>query len=151
MVQVTIEVDVSKFANFKDKVPLIQEKGLDYASQGMIRPLMLNSPVDTGLLRQWFAEEHGTDEVHIRSPAKYARIVNDGYDGRIYPSGKALVFKPGKKHGNIPVQTKGKFKGFAVFASVKGQKGQHFVEKSIEETKGQLQGFFIKAVREVLQ
>ena len=151
MVKVTIEVDTSKLTGMKDKIPEVQQRGLNYASQGMIRPLMLNSPVDTGLLRQWFAEDYGPDEVHIRSPAKYARIVNDGYDGRIYPSGKALVFKPGKKYGNIPVQTKGKFKGYAVFASVKGQKGQHFVEKSIEETKGQLQGFFIKAIREVLQ
>lgn len=145
MVQVTIEVDVSKFANFKEKVPLIQEKGLEYASQGMIRPLMINSPVDTGLLRQWFAEEYGPDEVHIRSPAAYAKFVNDG-TGPIFPSGKALKFKPGKKWKG-PV---GK-DGFVFLKYSMGQEGQHFVEKSIEETKGQLQGFFIKAVREVLQ
>jgi len=145
MVQVTIDVDVSKLQGLTDKVPLIQERGLEYASQSMIRSLMLNSPVDTGLLRQWFAEDIGTDEVHIRSPAKYARFVNDG-TGPIFPSGKALKFKPGKKW-NGPV---GK-DGFVFLKYSKGQPGQHFVEKSIDEVKPQLQGFFIKAIREVLQ
>ena len=34
---------------------------------------------------------------------------------------------------------------------IKGQKGQRFVERSIEQTQGQIGNFFIKAVREVLK
>jgi len=150
MVQVTIDVDASGLENLSpDKITDAKRKGLDYASQEMVRVLQRNSPVDHGVLKSWFIDSITDDEATIHTPAKYAQIVNDGYDGYIYPGGKALVFVPSSKY-NIPVQTKGKFKGKAVFTKVRGQKGQHFVEKSIDDVEGRLDGYFLKALSEVL-
>ena len=137
MVKVTIEMGVFKL-NLAEKMPQIKERGLQYATQGMIRALMINSPVDTGHLRQWAATDISSDEVHIRSPAKYAKFVNDGTRPyTIHPVNKQALFWPGADH---PVK----------FVNHPGIKGQHFVEDSINDVKPQLDGFFMKAIREVL-
>lgn len=145
MVKVTLTVDRSKMQNVSEKIPEIRRKGLQYSGQGMIRNLKINSPVDHGLLRSWFFSNISTDQVEIQTPAKYAPYVNDGtgiygpYNTPIYSKviGKPLAFNIGGKM----VYTK----------MIKGQKGQHFVERSIEQTQDKLGGYFIKAVREVLK
>ena len=145
MVKVTISVDSSKMQNISQHIPEIRKKGLNYAGQGMIRNLMINSPVDHGLLKQWFVANQDDNEIEIRSPAKYAAFVNDGtgiygpYKTPIYSKtvGKPLAFQVGGKM----VYTK----------MIRGQRGQKFVEKSIEQTQGKLANYFIKAVREVLK
>lgn len=145
MVKVRISVDSSKMQNVSEHLPAIRKKGLNYAGQGMVRQLQLNSPVDTGYLKSWFFSESTEDEIEIRSPAHYAKFVNDGtgiygpYKTPIYNKviGKPLAFQVGGKM----VYTK----------MIKGQKGQKFVEKSIRQTEGKLGGYFIKAVREVLK
>lgn len=144
MVKVHITVDPSKMQNISQHIPEIRKKGLKYAGQGMIRNLMINSPVDHGLLKQWFVANQSDDEIEIRTPAKYAPFVNDGtgiygpYKTPIYSKtiGKPLAFQVGGKM----VYTK----------MIRGQRGQKFVEKSIEQTQDKLAGYFIKAVREVL-
>ena len=145
MVKVTISVDSSKMQNISQHIPEIRKKGLNYAGQGMIRNLMINSPVDHGLLKQWFVANQDDNEIEIRSPAKYAAFVNDGtgiygpYKTPIYSKtvGKPLAFQVGGKM----IYTK----------MIRGQRGQKFVEKSIEQTQGKLANYFIKAVREVLK
>lgn len=145
MVKVIIKVDSSKVQNISQKMPEIRKKGLNYAGQGMLRNLMINSPVDHGLLRSWFFSNVSDSEIEIRTPASYAPYVNDGtgiygpYKTPIYSKtiGKPLAFQVGGKM----VYTR----------MIRGQKGQHFVEKSINQTQEKLGNYFIKAVREVLQ
>ncbi len=151
MVKVTITVDETAYKSISEKLPEIKRKGLRYVGQEMLRNLSLNSPVDHGLLRQWFFFRTSDNEIEIRSPAEYAVYVNDGtgvYAGKglIKPKkGKALAFKPGKKW-NGPVNKD----GYAFLRYSKGQKGQKFVEKSMKETQSKLESLFIKAIGEVL-
>lgn len=153
MVTVKILIDESKLTNLGEQIPKVKEKGLELSSQYMINRLQKNSPVDHGVLKGWFAYDYAPgEEVKIRSPAEYVHFVNYGtgiYNGGsiIKPkNGKFLVFKPGKKWKG-PVSKK----GLVFLRSSKGQEGQHFVEKSIDEVSEKLGGLFIKAVREVLK
>ena len=151
MVKVVITVDDSKIKNLSEKLPEIKKEGLSLTGQGMLSELMKNSPVDHGLLKQWFIFHQTDDEIDIRSPAQYAKYVNDGtgiYKGGsiIRPKkGKFLVFKPGKKW-NGPV---GK-KGLVFLRWSRGQKGQKFVEKSMAATQQRIGDYFKIAVRNVL-
>lgn len=155
MVKVTITVDKSQLPHLSEKMPEIAKRGLHLAGQGLLGELTKNSPVDNGLLRQWFIETMTDSEIHIKTPAGYAKWVNDGtgvYNGGgiIRPkNGKFLVFKPGKKW-NGPVTQSGKLKGFVVLRYSRGQRGQKFVEKSIEATRARIGGYFKIAIREVL-
>ena len=152
MVKVIVKVDDSAFKKISENLPLIKSKGLKYTSMEMLRNLSLNSPVDHGLLRQWFFFNTSTDQIEIRSPAQYAKFVNDGTgiyvgNGLIKPkSGKALAFKAGPKWKG-PVNKE----GYAFLKYSKGQKGQKFVEKSITQTQSKLQQLFIKAINEVIK
>jgi hypothetical protein len=160
MVQVSIDIDKNKFKGFgADKIKEIEEKGLKYVGQDLLRNLQKNSPVDTGHLRKWAVIGgfgRGT-LIDIRSPAIYGVFVNDGtgiYGPRgqiIRPKkGKFMVFKPGKKWKG-PVVKSGKFKGKVVLQYSRGQKGQKFVEKSIGQTQEKIGSLFISAIRDVMQ
>ena len=139
MVQVTISVDTSAFQNLSsDKVTEAKAKGMEYATQEMVRVLMRNSPVDHGLLKSWFIESMTEDEAHIKSPASYARAVNDGYDPYVIePVNKKALYWEGLDH---PVK-RVNHPGFA---------GLHFVEDSISDVEGRLGDYFLKALSEVL-
>ena len=140
MVSITVEVDTSalteKFS--PEKWEEAKLKGMEYATQEMIRVLMENSPVDHGLLKSWFIDTFSSEEASIKSPAEYARYVNDGTGPyTITPnSAKALYWEgadyPVKKveHPRIA--------------------GQHFVENSINDVSGRLDGYFLRAISEVL-
>ena len=151
MVQVTVDVDTSMFENLSpDSVREAQSLGLSYAAQEMVRVLMLNSPVDHGLLKGWFIESLTDEEAVIRTPAAYAQYVNDGtqpyiiepkgiglfHAGQQLTKGAALYWE-GAEH---PVKR----------VHHPGIKGQHFVEKSIDDVDGRLDGYFLKALSEVL-
>ena len=152
MVKVIIDVDDSQYNSISEKLPQIKERGLKLTGQDMLRNLGLNSPVDHGLLRQWFFASTSPEQIEIRTPAKYAIFPNDGtgiYNGGsiIKPkSGKALRFKPGPKWKG-PVNEE----GYAFLKYSKGQKGQHFVEKSIKQTQGKIQDIFLKTISEVVK
>ena len=152
MVKVNITVDASAYTKISEQLPEIKSRGLKYVGQEMLRNLSLNSPVDHGLLRQWFFFNTSADHIEIRSPAAYAIFVDQGTGiyGRgnvIRPKrGKALAFKAGPKW-NGPVNKD----GYAFLKYSKGQKGQKFVEKSIEQTQAKLDQLFIKAINEVIQ
>ncbi len=138
MVQVTMELDTSKLTDKLGKVKEVQRLGLDYATQGMVSTLMQNSPVKHGLLKSWFVESITDDEAHIKTPAAYAQYVNDGTAPYIItPSSKQALFWEGADH---PVK----------LVHHPGITGQHFVENSIDQIEPQLQGFFLKALYEVI-
>ena len=152
MVKVKIGVDASAYTKISEKLPEVKRRGLKYVGQEMLRNLSLNSPVDHGLLRQWFFFNTSDDNIEIRSPATYAIFVDQGTG--IYGSGnlikpkrgKALAFKAGQKWKG-PVNKD----GYAFLKYSKGQKGQKFVEKSIKQTQAKLDQLFIKAINEVIQ
>lgn len=140
MVQVTVDIDVSSVLSklSQDKVTEVKRLGLEYASQEMVRTLMMNSPVDHGLLKSWFIDSIDDSEAHIKTPAEYAVMVNDGTKPHVIEpvSAKALYWE-GADH---PVKR--------VYHP--GTQGQHFVENSISDVEGRLNDYFLKALEEVL-
>ena len=149
MVQVTVSVDFGPTLQnlSSDKVNEVKYKGLDYASQEMVRVLMQNTSdgdprVIHGVLKSWFVESLTEDEAHIKSQAKYARWVNDGHPqqpGRYIPgtwNGDIFEYDPKSKTGMV-------LKADYV-------EGRHFVEDSIDDVQGRLDGYFLKALSEVL-
>ncbi len=145
MVTVQVTVDKSKLINLDEKIPLIRKKGLNNVSQFMINRLQKNSPVDHGLLKQWFPYEVTDDVVKIKSPAGYAKYVNDGTG--IYGPYKTPIYS---KHIGTPLAFQ--VGGAMVYTRmIKGQKPQKIVERSIKETEDRLDNLFIKTVMEVLQ
>ena len=140
MVQVTVDVDTGNLTEMlgEHKAKQVQRLGLDYASQEMIRVLMINSPVDHGLLKMWHISEQTDEEVHIRSPASYAQMVNDGTSPHwIYPVNKKALYWKGAVH---PVK----------YVYHPGTTGQHFVEDSISDVEGRLSDYFLRALSEVM-
>lgn len=139
MVTITIDADTSALTDklAPSTIDRVKRQGLEYSAQELIRVLMMNSPVDHGLLKMWHISEQSDDEIHIRSPALYARYVNDGT--RIHwvepKSAKAL-------HWDGKYFSKGHYVG--------GITGRHFIEDSIDDVSGRLDGYFLKALQEVL-
>ena len=129
MVKIIIPSNPTKIANLSQHIPEIRKKGLNYTSQCMIANLKKNSPVDHGLLRSWFFSNISDSQVTIKTPAIYAPYVNDGtgiygpYKTPIYSKsiGKPLAFEIGGQMIYVKM--------------IRGQKGQHFVERSIEQTQ----------------
>ena len=152
MVQVTVDVDTSTILDklSPDKAVQVQSKVVNLAAQDLVRNLMMNSPVDHGLLKSWFIDSIDDSEAHIKTPAEYAVYVNDGtrphiiepkgiglfHAGQQLTKGAALYWE-GAEH---PVRR----------VHHPGIKGQHFVEKSIDDVQGRLDGYFLKALQEVL-
>ena len=126
-----MEVNLSD--NLKNMGGLSKEiitRGLNLTSQDLIRNLMINSPVDHGLLKQWAVTSQSDVEITIQSPAEYAAAQNYGTDPYvILPKNKKALFWPGADH---PVK----------MVKHPGLKGKHFVEDSIEATSARIQEFF---------
>ena len=146
MVRVNVKVDIKHLPNFEHKTTEIQERSLNLISQTLLRNLVKNSPVVHGVLNKWAFINEGSNPITIRSPAEYTRYVNDG-TGMIYPKNrKALRFKPTKKwNGKIGKD------GYVYLRYSRGQKGQKFVEKSIQQTRAKVEGLVIKATREAFK
>ena len=143
MVQVVITVN-NNLPNLSEKMPEIQQKGLNLTGQGMLRELKQKSPVDHGLLRSWFFANMSQSEITIQTPAKYAKYVNDGTG--IYGPYKTPIIHPtiGKKFAF-------EANGQMIFTNmIRGQKGQKFVERSIEATQQRITEYFMIAIKEVL-
>ena len=140
MVQVTVDMDVSEITKDlnPEQLQQVKRKGLEYTSQEMVRTLMMNSPVDHGVLKSWFIESISDDEAHIKTPAKYARFVNDGTSPHIIrPVYKKALYWQGASH---PVK----------MVHHPGIKGRHFVEDSIETVQAKADDYFLRALSEVL-
>ena len=121
-----------------DKLTEAKQKGLEYSSQELIRVLMRNSPVDHRLLKSWFLESLSSDEAVIKSPAEYAQWVNDGTQPyTITPTSKKALYWEGADH---PVRV----------VHHPGIKARHFVEDSLDDVNGRLDGYFLRAINEVM-
>ena len=140
MVQVTVDMDISEIISDlnPEQVTQVKRKGLEYTSQEMVRTLMMNSPVDHGLLKQWFIDSIDDSEAHIKTPAEYAFYVNYGTSPHmIYPTNKKMLYWEGADH---PVP----------YVVHPGTSPTLFVENSIEETELRMDEFFLSALQEVL-
>ena len=138
MVEVTVDIDLSQLNGNFEKFPEAKALGLDYAAQEMVRTLQSNSPVDHGLLKQWFIESLTDEEAVIRTPAEYAAYVNYGTRPHfIYPSNKKMLYWDGADH---PVP----------YVVHPGTSPTLFIENSISDVEGRLAGYFLKALEEVL-
>ena len=96
----------------------------------------MNSPVDHGLLKQWFIDSLTDTEAHIKSPAEYAIYQDQGTKAHmIRPvNRKALHWEGG---------------GFSKGHMVSGIKGKHFVEQSFNQLQPLVMGYFLRAFEEV--
>ena len=140
MASFTIDISTSDLTTrlSPDKLTEAKAKGLEYSSQELIRVLMRNSPVDHGLLKSWFVESMTSDEAVIKSPAEYAQWVNDGTQPyTITPNSKKALYWEGADH---PVRV----------VHHPGIKGRHFVEDSLNDVNGRLDGYFLRAISEVM-
>lgn len=140
MASFTIDIDTSGLTSklSPDKVSQAKQKGLEYSSQELIRVLMRNSPVDHGLLKSWFIDSLSSDEAVIKSPAEYAEWVNDGTRPyTITPTNKKALYWEGADH---PVKV----------VHHPGIKARHFVEDSLADVNGRLDGYFLRAISEVM-
>ena len=138
MVQVTVSVDLNGLSDKFSRFPEAKAKGLEYATQEMVRVLMMNSPVDHGLLKSWFIDSITEDEAHIKSPAEYASYVNDGTGPYVIePVNRQALYWDGADH---PVKR----------VHHPGIRGRHFVEESIDDVNGRLDEYFLKALSEVM-
>lgn len=106
--------------------------------------LKRNTPIDTGRLRgNYQYERSGTGIYKITNNVNYVMMVNDG-TGIYGPSGKPIEPVTAK----CLMFTVG---GSTIFRrSVKGQKGQGFVEKSIGEAESNAQSLARIAVDRIL-
>ena len=140
MASFTIYVDPSSVTSklSPDKWGQAKEQGMKYVSEELIRVLERNSPVDHGVLKKWFSEALGSDEAVIKSPAEYAQWVNDGTQPyTITPTSKKALYWEGADH---PVKV----------VHHPGIRGRHFVEDSLNDVNGRLDGYFLKAISEVM-
>ena len=140
MASFTIDINTSDLTTrlSPDKLTQAKEKGLEYSSQELIRVLMRNSPVDHGLLKSWFLDSLSSDEAVIKSPAEYAQWVNDGTQPyTITPTSKKALYWEG---ADYPVKV----------VHHPGIKGRHFVEDSLADVNGRLDGYFLRAISEVM-
>ena len=140
--KVEIIVNTSQYQALGPKMDDVIKRGVDYTAKYTIERLQVNSPIDTGYLKGWFRYKETESMVDIRSPAHYAGWVNDGHPqqpGRFIPGtwkGDKFRYDRNAKTGMVLKKS-----------HVEGKK---FVEKSIDATKGRIDGFFIKAINEVL-
>ena len=153
MASFTIDINTSDLTTrlSPDKVAQAKQKGLEYSSQELVRVLMRNSPVDHGLLKSWFLDSLSSDEAVIKSPAEYAQWVNDGtrpyiirpkFDGvvaggQLHNVGRSALYWEGADH---PV----------TIVHHPGIKARHFVEDSLADVNGRLDGYFLRAISEVM-
>lgn len=137
MVEITFDLDTSPVGKLPGKFEKAKALGLKYAAQDMTRFLMQNSPVDHGLLRQWFIESIDDEQATIKSPAKYAIYQDQGTRPYlIYPNKKKALFWAGAEH---PVK----------FVAHPGIEGKHFVQNSFEQLQPLVPGYWMKALEEV--
>ena len=101
MVEITVDMDTSALMDklSPDKATEINSKIVNLAAQDLVRNLMINSPVDHGLLKSWFIESIDDSEAHIKTPAEYAAAVNYGTSPHmIYPSNAQALYWDGADH-----------------------------------------------------
>ena len=151
MVQITVELDTSGIGKLGSMPREATPKALSYAAQDMTRFLQINSPVDHGVLQQWFIDSLTDTEAHIKSPAEYAIYQDQGTRPHmIRPvNAKALHWEgTGTFYAGGLYHSHG-YGGFSKGHMVGGIQGRHFVDRSFEQLQPLVPGYFLKALEEV--
>ena len=131
---VQIDVDLSQLHDLSEMTRDMKKRGMQLTAQDLLNNLMRTSPYRHGLLSSWFKAAESEDSITIKSPAYYARWVNDGHSqrpGRFIPGswkGGEFEYNPKSKTGMVLK------KSFVP--------GQHFVEKSMKATSSRIPEFF---------
>ena len=135
--ELTLEIDTSGIGKLPGKWQQAKARGLNESAQTLVRFLMQNSPVDHGLLKQWFIESIDDEEAHIKSPAEYAIYQDQGTSPYLIQSKRpgGYLFWEGADH---PVKT----------VHHPGIKAKHFVQQSLDELSPLAPGFFLRALEE---
>ena len=135
--ELTLEIDTSGIGKLPGKWQQAKARGLNESAQTLVRFLMQNSPVDHGLLKQWFIESIDDEEAHIKSPAEYAIYQDQGTSPYLIQSKRpgGYLFWEGADH---PVKT----------VHHPGIKAKHFVQQSLDELSLLAPGFFLRALEE---
>ena len=138
--EITVEYDLTNIGRLPEKWQRAKAQGLNYSAQTMTRFLMQNSPVDHGLLKQWFIESLDDEEAHIKSPAEYAVYQDQGTRPHMIRPVNAQALFWGAYNGKKPIMSKGHM--------VRGIQGKHFVDQSFNELTPLVPGYFLKALEE---
>ena len=135
--ELTLEIDTSGIGKLPGRWQQAKARGLNESAQTLVRFLMQNSPVDHGLLKQWFIESIDDEEAHIKSPAEYAIYQDQGTAPYLIESRwwNGYLFWECADH---PVKT----------VHHPGIKAKHFVQQSLEELSPLAPGFFLRALEE---
>jgi hypothetical protein len=135
--ELTLEIDTSGIGKLPGRWEQAKARGLNESAQTLVRFLMENSPVDHGLLKQWFIESIDEEQATIKSPAEYAIYQDQGTPPYMIQSRKpnGYLFWEGADH---PVKT----------VHHPGIKAKHFVQQSLDELSPLAPGFFLRALEE---
>ena len=135
--ELTLEIDTSGIGKLPGKWQQARARGLNESAQTLVRFLMQNSPVDHGLLKQWFIESIDEEQAVIKSPAEYAIYQDQGTSPYLIQSKRpgGYLFWEGADH---PVKT----------VHHPGIKAKHFVQQSLDELSPLAPGFFLRALEE---
>ena len=135
--EITLEIDTSGIGKLPGRWEQARARGLNESAQTLVRFLMQNSPVDHGLLKQWFIESIDDEEARIKSPAEYAIYQDQGTSPYLIQSKRpgGYLFWEGADH---PVKT----------VHHPGIKAKHFVQQSLDELSPLAPGFFLRALEE---
>ena len=135
--EITLEIDTSGIGKLPGRWEQAKARGLNESAQTLVRFLMQNSPVDHGLLKQWFIESMDDEQAVIKSPAEYAIYQDQGTSSYLIQSKRpgGYLYWEGAEH---PVKT----------VHHPGIKAKHFVQQSLDELSPLAPGFFLRALEE---
>jgi hypothetical protein len=135
--ELTLEIDTSSIGKLPGRWEQAKARGLNESAQTLVRFLMQNSPVDHGLLKQWFIESIDEEQATIKSPAEYAIYQDQGTQPYMIQSRKpnGYLFWEGADH---PVKT----------VHHPGIRAKHFVQQSLDELSPLAPGYFLRALEE---
>jgi hypothetical protein len=135
--EITLEIDTSGIGKLPGRWEQAKARGLNESAQTLVRFLMQNSPVDHGLLKQWFIESMDDEQAVIKSPAEYAIYQDQGTSPYLIQSKRpgGYLYWEGAEH---PVKT----------VHHPGIKAKHFVQQSLDELSPLAPGFFLRALEE---
>lgn len=133
--EITLEIDTSGIGKLPCRWEQAKARGLNESAQTLVRFLMQNSPVDHGLLKQWFIESMDDEQAVIKSPAEYAIYQDQGTSPYLIQSKRpnGYLYWEGADH---PVKT----------VHHPGIKAKHFVQQSLDELSPLAPGFFLRAL-----
>lgn len=135
--ELTLEIDTSNIGNLPGRWQQAKAQGLQESAETMTRLLMQNSPVDHGLLKQWFIESIDEEQATIKSPAEYAIYQDQGTQPYLIQSRRpnGYLFWEGADH---PVQV----------VHHPGIRAKQFVQQSMDELAPLAPGYFLRALEE---